>query len=282
MEATLSRFAKLLKPTKLHSSVGRGWWLPSLGAIALAVSACQPAAVVDDDDDDDPDSPAESEEGDSSPLDGPATGDASGCAAAPSCDRGPYSGHMILEGPVDVAEWAGYTSLTGELRIRETNLVCLNFLACLETVGTDLSVYGNPYLEDISGLNSIQDIGVATADRPLADWKGTLSVSENAALVRIDSFDSLIGVRQSLIIQRNDRLEEIAGFGAFTIVQQDLTIRENPNLAAIPGLSGLRAVRGAFNVAQNPNLCIQTINQVASSLEEGPSSNPATTANKDC
>src|SRR5690606_4404644 len=72
------------------------------------------------------------------PLDGP------GCGVVPTCDRGELVGSMRIESSAQIEDIAGYTSVTGWLEISSSDLECLDFLACIESVGRDVLVADNP------------------------------------------------------------------------------------------------------------------------------------------
>ena len=199
--------------------------------------------------------------------------DGLGCDAPPSCDRGQLVGSARITTPEQMDDIAGYTSVTGWLEVFETEAQCVDFLACVEEVGHDVTIYGNPNLATLTGLDALESIG--TFD------DGNIIIGSNHALEDFDGFNGLETIPGSLSIREHDALERVSGLQNLETIGIDITIQQNPVLAELPGLHELLRVLGRFIVTQNPELCISEIETVGADLTEGPNGG-STASNKDC
>jgi hypothetical protein len=204
-----------------------------------------------------------------------------GCGITPTCDKGEYVGSIRIESSDQIDDIAGYTSITGWLEVNESDLECLDFLYCMETVGRNMSIFGNAQLKDTRGLDNLTALGTSTTELGYDQWDGSLVISNNPGLVVINGFNSLVETQESLNINRNDFLERIEGFESFLRVQHNLVVRDNPVLHSIEGLTGLETVGGSFLVTQNPSLCLSEINILGASLLQTPGDGGTTAANNE-
>lgn len=177
-----------------------------------------------------------------------------GCQAPPSCDGGTLSEWTRLATEADMQAVMGVTAIGSNLEIAESEFECLDFLACLETIDGDLTIFGNENLKSIAGLEAVSTIS------------GNVSISSNA-FETLAGFSALREVQQ-LRISRNDQLTSISGFSDLSVIQTTLSIQDNPVLDDISGLNGLKAVGETFVVTQNPSLCISKVNAVGAGLQQ--------------
>ncbi len=194
-----------------------------------------------------------------------------GCDPPPACDKGEYEGTLTVETQADIDEIAGYTSITGRLAVAESDVECLTFLSCMESVGHDLSIFDNNLLTDVRGLDNITEIGAVT-DGPLMPG-GTLTVSENDALVDFDSLNLIEQTPLSLSISANTSLTSISGLQGMVGTRENFEIRFNPVLTTIgsPGLRDLLFIGGECVVTNNESLCISVIEDMCSiGIKQGP------------
>ncbi len=205
-----------------------------------------------------------------------------GCGVTPVCDKGVLNGSVRIESEADIADIAGYTGIVGWVEVLESDLVCLDFLACLETAGRDVTIFGNAQLKDVSGLDNLAALGTQTTQQGYDDWDGSLVITQNAALEEIAGFGSLASVQQSLNINENQSLMSVTGFNALTLIEHNLVIRENPVLETIAGLDALEVVRDNFVVTGNPSLCVSDINVVGGTLNEPPTSGSTAANDNGC
>lgn len=227
----------------------------------------------------DPTNPGTTTTGESDDTTGPPP-EGLGCDPAPACDKGTYQGSPTITNLAEAEEIAGYTGVTGRLAVANSDFECLAFLSCMETVGHDLTLFGNDLLTDVTGLDNITVIGAVT-DGPLMPG-GTLTVSENAALVDFNTLNLIDQTPVSLSIGENDSLEAISGLQNLVGTQENFEIRFNPNLKDISSgsLRDILFIGGECVVTNNPSLCISTIEDMCSlGIKQGPFG--GSTANND-
>jgi hypothetical protein len=154
----------------------------------------------------------------------------------------------------DTSVFDGISTVGGSIVINASDLTSLSFLACVQEVSGDITVFGNDALVDVSGLWSVHTI-----------W-GSLNVSENAALVDFDGLPNLMAVEGNVLFKTNDALTSITGFHTLTTVRGNLTIQTNPALLSVDGLGGLRQVGGILAITANPSLCISSVDCVGEGI----------------
>jgi hypothetical protein len=190
------------------------------------------------------------------PLDGP------GCGVVPTCDRGELLGSMRIESSSQIDDIAGYTSVSGWLEIAGSDLECLDFLACLTSVGRDLHVSDNAQLRSLDGTDALVMIG---ADD---DEKGAVILAHNDALTEVDGFAVLTRI-DSLLLSNNAALERVSGFDGLDVIEDVLSIRFHPNLHDLGPLKDLMAMGDECQVTNNPSLCLSEVYAVCGDLEQG-------------
>lgn len=230
-------------------SFGRAWLCAGL---LLVVAGCESSgsgdtdAASDGDDDDD----------------ATAGSGGNGCSAAPACDRGSFVGSIRVTSAAQIDEIAGYTSMTGWLEVFESDLECLEFLSCMEDVGHDVTVFGNPGLRDIDGLDNLTTIGIV--------GDGNLVFSENVSLTELDAINGLEVIPGSLVVNHNDSLTGVTGLNGLREVRENFTMQFNPVLSSLSGLHDLDAIDGRLVATQNPSLCVEELARVGADLVRGP------------
>ncbi len=208
-----------------------------------------------------------------------------GCGPAPVCDKGEYVGSIRIESAAQIEEIAGYTSMTGWLEVLRSDLTCINFLACMETVGHDVTLFGNDYLTDVSGLDALTTVGVSTAELPATEKDGTIVIAENNALQDINGFNALQQAQISLNIAENPSLTSISGFQGFVGTQKDFTLRFNEQLTDVDanGLRDIKFIGGECTVTNNTNLCITDIvDMCETNVKQGPFGGNTANNNEGC
>lgn len=204
-----------------------------------------------------------------------------GCGAPPACDKGEFVGSIRIESADQIEEIAGYTSMTGWLEIFESDLECLDFLACMDTVGHDMTVFGNNFLLDVSGTDAITALGVGTAEDPPEDRDGTLVFSQNNAITDLNGFNSLVQTQESMTVSENEMMTAVSGFSDLIGTQRNFTIRFNPVLEDVEGLKGMLFIGAECQVTNNTSLCVSDIFDVCGDLKQGPFGG-STANNGDC
>lgn len=162
----------------------------------------------------------------------------------------------------------GVVRVEGSIRISGTTLTNLDFMACVQEVTGDVTLYDNDLLTDVQGLWSLTTLGtdfVFSSNDAIETFDGlpnvevlvnNLIMRENASLRRIDGFH---------------QLEEIVGSGVDPDTEQtiggNITIQENPVLESVDGLIGLRVIKGVWAVTNNPMLCDSNVAIAAQCIE---------------
>ena len=135
-----------------------------------------------------------------------------------SCNLGEYSGDFTISAQSDGATLAGYTSISGELRIECPSCADLNELICLTWVGGDLYICGNPTLTNLDGLGAVTSVG------------GHLIIGDNNVLANLNGLSVITSTGGSLSIYENGALTDLDGLSALTSVGENLWISKNGNL----------------------------------------------------
>ena len=207
--------------------------------------------------------PSSADSSSGEPLDGP------GCGVVPTCDRGELVGSMRVESSAQIEDIAGYTSVTGWLEIANSDLECLDFLACLTSVGRDVIVADNPQLRSLDGTDGLTSI---------EDGEGAVVISHNDAMTELDGFGGVVRM-DSLFIVSNASLEQISGFDSLDVLEGTLAIQFNPNLHDLGPLHHLRGLGDLCSITNNPALCMSEAYAVCGDVEEG--GGVGTTVNND-
>ncbi len=175
-----------------------------------------------------------------------------------------FNGDLVFttQAQVDFFGLTNYTSITGSLIIYYGNatgtgdIINLDSLHRLVSVGEELSIFNNANLVNINGLSNLTSIG-ALASVP-AD--GSVSIVQNNSLTNIDGLSNLHYIGGTLSIYDNNILENIDGLQNLQNFDAFFQISGNPSLTNINGLtnalsptSGGYAI-GGFAIFNNDNL----------------------------
>lgn len=178
-----------------------------------------------------------------------------------STAKGVVEGSVIIdaEGMQTPAELEGVVEVTGSIVISETDLTDLNFMACVRTVGGEITIFNNDQLTNVDGLWSVEEIGtdfIFSGNDAITDFNGlpnvaklinNLQLRENNAMTAVSGFHSLVGIDGSGLDPMGN---QIGG---------NITIQENPVLEHIDGLIGILVINGTLAITNNPRLCVSSI-----------------------
>jgi hypothetical protein len=217
-------------------------------------------AVGSDDADDtsgDSDTSGEAETSDGSDTDAPITdcNEPQEIPAAPAIDcsgaDGVLTNTVIIEdGGDQISLLEGVRRIEGSLRINRLDTTNLDFMACLQEVTGDVTIFGNDQLTNVDGLWGLTTIGT------------DFVLSENNALTDFDGLPNVTVLPRNLVMQDNASLTTISGFQQLDEVGDNLLIQSNPVLLDVNGLGGLRTVGGVLAITANDSLCISSVNCV--------------------
>jgi hypothetical protein len=215
-----------------------------------------------------------------------------GCGITPTCDGGEFVGSLVFDSPDDVEEFAGYTSVTGWVQIIDVpDLVCTDFLACIETVGKDIEISNSPELESLQGFANVTTVEniLLFNNASITSLAGfdsltevqIISIGEMPGLVEANGFPAVERISTSLSISENPVLESITGFANLIIIEDEINIGFNPVLTDLSGPSGLLALGGECIITNNATLCVSQAATVCGDLMKPKGTPPGSTANND-
>lgn len=166
-----------------------------------------------------------------------------------------YPGCTEIEG--DVTIWGTYTnddimnlnglnvltSIGGTLKIKGTDsLKILTGLENLETIGNELIIRENLSLTTLTGLENLATIG------------GELIIRENLSLTNLTGLENLNHIGGEMSIVLNDALTSLNGLGNLNYVGDDIGIAANEILINLDHLENLTNITGDLNISYNPSL----------------------------
>ena len=172
-----------------------------------------------------------------------------------------YEGSIIIEeggqDTIDLLE--GVREVTGAIRINRMPFENLDFMACVTTVGRDVTIFGNEQLTNVDGLYNLTSVE-------------DFVFSQNNAIEDFDGLPLLEQIDGSVVIRENASLRTVTGFHSFVglngmgvdpgtgeVTGGNLTIQENPLLENIDGFGQIRVVNGRVQITNNPELCISSV-----------------------
>lgn len=118
-------------------------------------------------------------------------------------------------------EVEGYVSIRGE------DIVNLNGLGSLTTVGNYLSIFDNPSLTTLSGLESLTTI------------YGGLSIEQNDLITNLSGLANLTSVGEWVVIVSNGVLKDLNGLEGLISIGNTLEIRLNDSLTSLSGIDNI-------------------------------------------
>ena len=191
-----------------------------------------------------------------------------------------FEGNVILSSQSDVDDFGidGYNVIDGFLFIgvnnpnaptQTTDIDDLSVLLSVSSVQNGVTIYNNPLLSDLNGLNSLtfinggaliidsnENLVSISALTGLASFK-SLEVWDNPSLLNLDGLEGVQSARESVVIINNENLININGLSGLTTIGEFLIISDNTSLASINGLNNLENVDRSITLRRNtvlPNL----------------------------
>lgn len=164
---------------------------------------------------------------------------------------GVIADHVFIEpGGADPSILEGVRRVEGSLRINRIALADLDFMACVQEVTGDVTIYGNEQLTSVDGLFGLTSIGT------------DFVFSDNDAITDFDGLPNVVTIPRNLVIKNNASLEAVTGFHQLEEVGDNLLIQQNDALRHINGLGGLHTLGGVLGITANGQLCISSVNCV--------------------
>ncbi len=134
-------------------------------------------------------------------------------------------------------DYPNCTEVVGDLTINDAvngDILNLDGLAQLISIGGFLKIEGNSALEDITGLSNVTLLGLR------------LKITSNSSLTSLSGLENISVINRSLTISSNPSLVDLTGLDGLTTISWHTTISNNFTLASFHGLESLSSV-GGFN-----------------------------------
>jgi len=135
--------------------------------------------------------------------------------------------------------YPGCTEIEGDVTISGNNILNLNGLNVLVSVGSNVWVFGNGNLKNFTGLYSLKSVG------------GSLNILFNSSLKTLSGLLSLTTVGGELNIVDNPSLENLSGLENLTFVAGKLDVSSNSSLNSLMALSQLTSINGMLWITNN-------------------------------
>lgn len=155
----------------------------------------------------------------------------------------------------------------GNLAISSSELLSLNGLDSLKSVGSELVFSDLPNLMSLSGLSHIKTVGSnltlsglmsinSLAGLESLDSIGGLTVRYCKGLTDIVGLGHLNSIGGSVMIEHNDNLISLSGLSSLIEIKGELNLRSNESLTNMNGLNSLTSL-GGITLKRNPNFTIE-------------------------
>lgn len=128
------------------------------------------------------------------------------------------------------ANYPNCTEIEGEVKISGEDIVNLNGLEIITSIGGSLMIYSNPLLKDLNGLNNLTLIN------------GDLWIDENDSLTNLIGLENVTHINGLLRIGFNHSLSSLQGINNLTSVTDQLFIFDNHALLDINCLTSLNYI----------------------------------------
>jgi hypothetical protein len=208
------------------------WTLVWGAAVALFAAGCGGTALSKDDD---------------------STG--GGDVGATTCTLS-HEGDLVVRTPAELDALRDHRLVSGDLIVDCPNCTTLTPLACLEEVGTMLSIVGCDQLESLEGLSALRRVGLGDDNGGLAigfyfePWE----TSGNARLRTLDGLGPVEFAEGRIHVQKNPELRDLSGLAGLTNIGASLYLVDNDSLPSLEDLSELWSVRGVLEITDNDAL----------------------------
>jgi hypothetical protein len=187
-------------------------------------------------------------------------------APALAQDCSPINLELTTQAAVDNFQSThGPCTRVGNLLVQGPDIINLDGLSGLTTVGTILRIVNNPGLASLTGLATLVSMSHLTIDgnSQLSSLDGLsgittvdgLYIGNNRVLTNLDSLSSLSSALW-LDISNNPALKNVAGLSSLATIGNNLTIFRNDSLTTLDGLSALTSVGLEANLVTDGGLSI--------------------------
>jgi hypothetical protein len=159
--------------------------------------------------------------------------------------------------------YPGCAEIEGNVGISGSNIINLNGLNIITSIGGSLWISYNNSLPNLTGLDNLTSIG------------GFLSIYYNDSLTNLTGLDNLTSIGGGVSIYRNNSLTSLIGLNGLTSIAGYLHFGENtleglvgnPALTSLTGLDNLTSIGGEVSIRGNNSLTNLTgLENVTSSI----------------
>ncbi len=162
------------------------------------------------------------------------------------------------------SDYPGCTIVEGDVYIEGYDIINLNGLSVLTSIGGMLSFYSDGSLTSLTGLEGLTSIGehlviITTDISSMAGLDNLISVGGNLQIYENYSLTSLTGLENldsigSLAINSNDSLSDLTGLEGLTSIGGDLAIWQEASLGSMEGLQNVTSIGGELHINYNNDL----------------------------
>ena len=177
----------------------------------------------------------------------------------PGCAEIEGGVHIIGDDIMNLNGLSVLTSIGGHLYIENNDaLTSLSGLEDLTSIGDYLFVFGNGALTSLTGLNNLTSIG------------GGLYIWDNYALTSFTGLNNLISIGGGINIWANYVLTSLSALNNVTSIGGELRIWQNYALTSLTGLDNVTSIGGFLDIYYNDALtsltALKSVTSIGSSL----------------
>ena len=175
--------------------------------------------------------------------------------------------------------YPGCTEIMGNVIINGSDIINLNGLDSLVSIGGCLKIENNPLLANLDGLQSLVSIGKFGMPNGDSYSEWGLSISNNTALISLSGLDSLMTVEGCVDIRDNYSLTSISsliklssiGTCSFSFITgggvASISIGRS-SLKSLDGLQNIDSLAGYFSIYDNDSLAsLSSLENLVSALD---------------
>ena len=142
-----------------------------------------------------------------------------------------------------INNYPGCTEILGDVRINDFdpsgNLTNLSGLSVITSIGGNLDIVDNDFLNDLDGLQNLQSVG------------GDFAIGDNPLLINIDGFNKLTTLGGLLSIYNNLGLTSVNGFNGLHTIGDYFDLISNEALLQLNGFQNIHTINGQFQIEGN-------------------------------
>jgi hypothetical protein len=192
---------------------------------------------------------------------------AAACKVALNCL--PYGNYyFIKQSDIDnfPIEYSACKELSGDITISGNDILSLNGLAQINSVGGSVHIFNSRNLTGLTGLNRMKSIGGSLdiyQDSAMQSFSGLegltkigkrLEIESNPVLTSLSSLGNVNTSLEALHVVYNNKLSNLTGLNRIKRIENICWISFNPSLKSLSGLDSLISVGGSLEIDSNDSL----------------------------